>query len=251
METQKQTAIGRKARNLIAGLGLVGLLGGCETVPNDGSSTYHYSQADEWGALSALNALGASNPENPARNFNAYMSSYAANEAGRQERIGHARALQESVSTIAGAIENRNAQQNYQQQIQRATGEIHKVWLEHNVYESNQKGMRVHTSFDVNNHKDRPLIISAYFYDANGRRLEDSDGKYNSTGGQVSVGSNIVYPNYNRSTWNDFSIFMPYDQLEVRTPGRNNLNVKVDAWDMSTRTPSKITETGFTRFWVD
>ena len=103
---------------IVAGVGIsAGVIGlsGCETYPNDGSSTYHYSQADEYGALSALNAFGASSPyvDPDLRTGNAILSNWAADQARREERVGHARALQESVGTIGRAIENRNAQQQY------------------------------------------------------------------------------------------------------------------------------------------
>jgi hypothetical protein len=99
------------------------------------------------------------------------------------------------------------------------------IRVDHNVYESSQKGMRIHTKFSVDNLKGIHCCAAAYFYFSSGEKLEDFNNLYSSTDGQVSVGSDFT-PGYNSSTFNDFKLFMPYSELHM-ADGKHDLKFYV------------------------
>ncbi|HEX6605773.1 MAG TPA: hypothetical protein VF276_02550, partial [Chloroflexia bacterium] len=90
---------------------------------------------------------------------------------------------------------------------------IESVWVDHNVSENNQTGMRIHVKFTINNLKDSTGQVSAYFYMASGEKVQAKNGYYTTPDGQVAVGSNFV-PSYDNALFNDFSFFLPYDALQ-------------------------------------
>jgi len=124
---------------------------------------------------------------------------------------------------------------------------VHNSWVEHNVFENNQTGMRLHTHFEVRNMKDRNVNVVAYFFFDDGTTVRDFDGYYTSADGQVSVGLSSTAI-YDHSIWNDYAIFMPYDQLHMGT-ARFDLKYYVVVWDMSTATPRELARSGWIRFW--
>ena len=76
------------------------------------------------------------------------------------------------------------------------SGKIEKVWLEHNVYQSGEKGMKVHVKFSVNDLKGIKSFAMAQLY-------------FN--GEQISyTGYAEFTPSYDNSEYSDFIIFV-YD----------------------------------------
>ena len=110
---------------------------------------------------------------------------------------------------------------------------IHKVWVDHNQFENGVKGMRIHVKFTVHNFKGRKGSVFAYFYKKNEDTLKDSNGRYCTTEGQVSVGKNFT-PRFVNSTFNDFKLFIPNHELHVR--GKHNLKFMVQIFNMDTST---------------
>lgn len=106
--------------------------------------------------------------------------------------------------------------------------EIEKVWLEHNVWEDGVNGMRIHVKFNVDNMKGLEGRLIAYFYndDKSGTPLNDMNGRYKTTDGKVSVGEDFV-PTYDGSSWADFQIFMPYNELHIYKSGGYKLFASV------------------------
>lgn len=94
------------------------------------------------------------------------------------------------------------------------SGEIEDVRVDHNVFEDGVKGMRIHVSFTAHNMRGSTGHIAAYFYFQNGRALNDFNDRFSSVSGQVSVGSDFT-PRYADSVYNDFQLFMPYDELHL------------------------------------
>ena len=134
----------------------------------------------------------------------------------------------------------------------RPSAKIHKIWLEHNVVVNDQRGMRIHTKFDVNNHKGQELELAAYFYDKNGTKLLDDDGLYRSPGGQVGVGSETLIPGFDRTSYNDQILFMPYEQLDVSVgeSGKHHLKFSVNLLDVSRQEPASLDRRGNIEFWI-
>ena len=113
------------------------------------------------------------------------------------------------------------------------TGVVTSVWADHNVYVSGLKGMTVHASFDVQNMQSRNGTAMAAFWSTDtGAPLQDTNGSYATGGGQVAVWDGFV-PRYAATRFGDFSLFMPYDELEVAA-GDHELEFRVFIFDDAT-----------------
>lgn len=107
-----------------------------------------------------------------------------------------------------------------------ATTKFEKVWVEHNVMKEGLKGMRIHAKFDINYLQNEECKMIAWFYFKNGNILKDFDKKYYTTSGQVSV-HRTFKPKYERTTFTDLSMFIPYDQLHCTGTGKYDLKFMV------------------------
>ena len=87
---------------------------------------------------------------------------------------------------------------------------IEEIWIDHNAYEKNQSGMRIHVKFDVNGLKNQKIYVSASFFD----EKKENRIKCYSDGYKTSSNTMVSYcystPSYENSTYNDFQLFMPY-----------------------------------------
>ena len=98
------------------------------------------------------------------------------------------------------------------------TGEIHKVWVDHNVYEDGVKGMRVHVKFSVYGMKGKSGQCALYFYDNQGESLRDINQRYRTSNGNVATHDDFT-PGYENTIYNDFDVFMPYSELHITRSG--------------------------------
>ena len=95
------------------------------------------------------------------------------------------------------------------------TGNVTKVWVEHNVIDSyGNKGMIIHVKFDINGMLNKTGQCAAYFYSSNGNPLKDSNQKYRTSNGNVATHVDFT-PDYQNSTFNDLAIFMPYSEFHL------------------------------------
>jgi hypothetical protein len=102
------------------------------------------------------------------------------------------------------------------------------VRAEHNIVQGGQKGMVIHAHFNVEGAKDQSCQAAAYFYFSNGDILKDFNKTYRAPDGQVSVASNFTPP-YDQSSYDDFTMFMPYDELEM-AKGHYDLKFQVKVY---------------------
>jgi len=84
------------------------------------------------------------------------------------------------------------------------------------------------------------------FYYSNGTVLKDSNNLYKATDGQVSVSSNFI-PIFETSTFNDFVMFMPYDELHL-IKGNHRLKFNVGIFDHNNR---QIATSNYVYFYVN
>ena len=70
--------------------------------------------------------------------------------------------------------------------------------------------------------------VAAYFYFQEGKPLKDLDRNYRSSDGQVSVSEDFT-PGYQGTLYNDFTMFIPYDQLHMNN-GEYDLKFEVLIW---------------------
>lgn len=108
-------------------------------------------------------------------------------------------------------------------------GSIEKVWVDYNAYdEYDRSGIRIHVKFSVKKMKGIEGRCAAYFYDSeNSTALNDYNGSYCTTDDKVSVGRSFT-PRYDSSSWDDFILFIPDDELHLGA-GKWNLyfNVRI------------------------
>lgn len=105
--------------------------------------------------------------------------------------------------------------------------DIESIWVDHNVYQNGQKGMRIHVEFTVDNMNGKTIYCYAHFYyDDNVTPLHDS------------YGNNLSFSSYGTSNYDvcrfeDFQIFVPHNGLNIRATGSVKLS-----FDISIRTSS-------------
>ena len=101
------------------------------------------------------------------------------------------------------------------------TAYIEKVWVDHNVVEDNQSGMRIHVKFNVYGLRNTVIQVSAPFYDATKKNRIKC---YSQTRGinnfdlftwEMRV-FQFIRPTYDYSTYNDFPLFVPYEAFGSR-----------------------------------
>lgn len=108
--------------------------------------------------------------------------------------------------------------------------QIENVYVEHNVYENSQKGMRIYIDFDVDNRKNVTCMAVAYFYFDSGEILKDFNGYYTTeNSGQVAVGESFTPP-YDSTQYTDLTLFMPYDELHMGT-GDFDLKFQIELYE--------------------
>jgi hypothetical protein len=110
------------------------------------------------------------------------------------------------------------------------TATINKIWVEYNVTENNQAGMRVHVSFNINNYQGKKGYCSAYFYNSDGTPLKDLNNSYKTQTGNVAT-SNTFTPLYPYTLFNDYALFIPYSELH-KPKGSYDLKLNVEIHSM-------------------
>jgi len=111
------------------------------------------------------------------------------------------------------------------------SAEIEKVWIDFDVYESNQKGMRIHLKFTVDGMLNKQGTCNAWFYMSDGTALKDYNNSYKTTAGTVSTWENYK-PGYASAVYNDFKLFIPYSELHLAA-GSHSLKFHIGIFDNS------------------
>ncbi|MBI1342779.1 MAG: hypothetical protein GC171_07595 [Terrimonas sp.] len=104
-----------------------------------------------------------------------------------------------------------------------------KQTVDYDVFQDGKKGMRIHLTFTVHGMKGKVYYVTIRFEDEKGNYLPDKDYSYDNIFGDVSVSRKIT-PGYDITDYNDFQIFMPYDQLDLDA-GKYSLKMDVDIDD--------------------
>jgi hypothetical protein len=101
-----------------------------------------------------------------------------------------------------------------------------KIWVDYNVTQEGQKGMRIHTNFSLTNMKDVDSYLAIYFQMRDGTPIQDINQKLYSTDGTVAV-YRLLKPGFDVTDYKDLSVFMPYEELDLDI-GKYNLRMDVD-----------------------
>ncbi len=89
------------------------------------------------------------------------------------------------------------------------TASIDNVWVDFDVVNNGNKGMRIHVKFDVSGLKNRKIYVSASFSDEKKNRITCYSDGYKTTSNTM-VSYCYSTPTYENSTYSDFQLFMPY-----------------------------------------
>jgi len=112
-----------------------------------------------------------------------------------------------------------------------ALATISDLWLEHNVFVDGVKGLRIHAQIRVVNERGRLISMGAFVYWKGGAALRDTNGRFRSGDGSVSVDDEQT-PTWDDTVWQTFSLFLPYNELELSTAA--NLELRLAVEDLTT-----------------
>jgi len=130
--------------------------------------------------------------------------------------------------------------------VTKITATFKDLWVDFDVYENSQKGMRIHTKFSVENMKGTEGYLALYFEKKDGERLKSSTTGYKSTSGQLAVYASIN-PAYDKTDYNDLTAFIPYSVFNVPA-GKNDL--KIDA-DIIYKAGGMVQHLKYYEFWIN
>lgn len=95
-----------------------------------------------------------------------------------------------------------------------ASATIDRIWLEHNVSQDGQTGLRIHLDFTVWDMQGQQGEAVAYFESPKGIGVKDLDRRYYTTDGNVSTSERFT-PSYPGTEYSDFTLFIPNEQLHL------------------------------------
>lgn len=101
-----------------------------------------------------------------------------------------------------------------------------KMWVDYGVTENGKPGMRIHTKLKAYNLKATPCWLTIMFETQDGERLTAKNTFYADRKGGVTVYLELT-PGSSVSLYNDISVFMPYDELNLKT-GNYELQMRAD-----------------------
>src|SRR5262245_54402914 len=110
------------------------------------------------------------------------------NKATRKGMLSiHARLSLLSVLFSIIALTAVNSFANADRSSSAPSAKFDKLWVDYDVTEGSNKGMRIHLKFTVYGMKDLSSYLAIYFKTAAGDYLKDKNKKYNSSEGDVAV----------------------------------------------------------------
>ena len=101
-----------------------------------------------------------------------------------------------------------------------------RMWVEYDVTEGGQFGMKIHSKFSVANMKGIKGYLVFFFERENGTRLKSYDNKFQSKGNDVALYKEIT-PGYDPAVYADYYGFIPYSELHL-TKGEHNLKINAN-----------------------
>lgn len=104
-----------------------------------------------------------------------------------------------------------------------------KIWVDYNVTEEGEKGMRVHVKFEVSGMEGVDSYLLVYFQKEDGSNLTTGSSVYGSKDGRV-VAKKALKPGFDVTVYKDLEVFMPYNELNLDS-GKYNLKMDADLTD--------------------
>lgn len=107
-----------------------------------------------------------------------------------------------------------------------AGGSFDKMWVDYNVTENGQFGMRIHVNFSALNLKDVESDLLIRFQYEDDSFLKTNNPLFQAKDGEVAV-SQALKPAYDNAVYTDMQLFMPYNEFNL-SEGKYNLKIDVD-----------------------
>lgn len=107
-----------------------------------------------------------------------------------------------------------------------AGGSFEKMWVDYNVTENGQLGMRMHINFSALNLKDVESDLLIRFQYEDDSYLKTDSGAFRTKNGEVAV-SQALKPAYENAVYKDLQLFMPYNEFNL-SQGKYDLKMDVD-----------------------
>jgi len=101
-----------------------------------------------------------------------------------------------------------------------------RVWVDYDVVEGGQRGMRIHAKYTVAGMKGIAGYLAIYFQKQNGDKLYTNNRAFRSKEGQVAVYFDMN-PGFERTVYEDAQLFIPYAEFNL-TRGNYDLRMDVD-----------------------
>ncbi|NLZ72456.1 MAG: SH3 domain-containing protein [Bacteroidales bacterium] len=126
---------------------------------------------------------------------------------------------------------------------------IKQAWIEHNVFQNKQKGMKIHIEFYTYNMQHIMGNCVVRFCYTSGVELKDYNNLYHDKQGNVAIMSPFK-SGYENAVYKDFVLFMPYGELHLPDEGKIKLKAKVELWTNQASIPSKkLATSDWLYFW--
>lgn len=100
-----------------------------------------------------------------------------------------------------------------------------KMWVDYNVTEKGQFGMRIHVDFTTYNLKGIEADVVIRFQKEDDSYLLTNTGAFKTKNGEVAV-SRALKPGFDTAVYKDLQFFMPYNEFKL---SRGKYNLKMDA----------------------
>ncbi len=104
--------------------------------------------------------------------------------------------------------------------------EFDTAWVDYNVTEGGETGMRIHTKFTLRNLKDIPLELTVRIQKEDGDTLTSNNSEYRNKGGQLAV-FRPIKAGFANAVYQDYDIFIPYNAFNI-PPGKYDLKLDAD-----------------------
>ncbi len=104
-----------------------------------------------------------------------------------------------------------------------------KIWVDYNITEDGEKGMRIHVKFEVTGMEGVDSYLLVYFQKKDGTDLKTGSSIFGSKDGRV-VAKKALKPGYDVTVYKDLEVFMPYSELNL-TSGKYDLKMDADLAD--------------------
>ena len=134
----------------------------------------------------------------------------------------------------------------------RPQAQFNDITVDHHVTRNGVLGMDIHLDFDIVNYRGKMGETAVYFYfdGSDNRPLLDFNDEYNTDSGNAAVGQQFT-PGQNSANYDDFALFMPYDELHMAPGGYYELKLYAIIWGEEDGVWKELDTSDWIPFWMD